>query len=264
MKMCSISVEPMPSTMRMPVASCQACATLAGSGSPAEMHASSDGSSTRSRSSARYMVGAVASRVTPCRRTVSTSGSIPGLAIGANEAPKRIGNSTSTPRPNVNAIGAVPVKTSSGDGERISRAKVSQIASTSRWKWTQPLGSPVVPEVKAIRATSSLAVATGSNAPVAGSRSKVRSSRTPWTSPARRASTSACETCALAITFESSPARSIGIVATAMPPASRTPNQLAIISGSLKPCRSTRLPAWSPCSSTSTRAMPSARARSSA
>ena len=119
MKICSISVEPMPSTMRMPVASCQACATLAGSGSPAEMHACSDGSSTRSRRRARYMVGAVASRVTSCRRTVSTSGSIPGLAIGANEAPKRIGNSTSTPSPNVNAIGAVPVNTSSGEGERI-------------------------------------------------------------------------------------------------------------------------------------------------
>ena len=39
---------------------------------------------------------------------------MPGVGIGANDAPKRIGNSTSTPSPNVNASGAVPLKTSSG------------------------------------------------------------------------------------------------------------------------------------------------------
>ena len=106
--MCSISVEPMPSTMRMPVRSCQALATPAGSGSPAEMQARRDGSSGAARSSARYIVGAVASVVTPWRWIVSTSGSMPGVATGANDAPKRIGNSTSTPSPNVNASGAVP------------------------------------------------------------------------------------------------------------------------------------------------------------
>ena len=45
MKMCSISVEPMPSMMRMPVRSNQASDTPAGSGSPADTH-------TRSGSSA--------------------------------------------------------------------------------------------------------------------------------------------------------------------------------------------------------------------
>ena len=194
---------------------------------------------------------------------------MPGVAIGANEAPKRIGNRTSTPSPNVNASGAVPVKTSSGEGSRIVRAKVSQIASTSRWKCTQPFGSPVVPEVNAIRATSSLAVATGSKAPgVAIASSRVSSARSGppalRTSSASRASTSPCETCARETTFASSPARSIGIVATAIPPASSTPNQHATSCGSLKPCRSTRLPGTSPCSSTSTRAIPSARQRNSA
>ena len=45
-------------------------------------------------------------------------------------------------------------------------AKQSQIASTSRWKCIVPFGSPVVPEVKAIRQTSSAAVSTA--AKVAG------------------------------------------------------------------------------------------------
>jgi hypothetical protein len=38
MKMCSISVEPMPSMMRMPVFSCQASKVGRGSVSPAETH----------------------------------------------------------------------------------------------------------------------------------------------------------------------------------------------------------------------------------
>ena len=40
--MCSISVEPIPSTIRMPVFSYQASETPAGSGSPAETHVCSD------------------------------------------------------------------------------------------------------------------------------------------------------------------------------------------------------------------------------
>jgi len=51
---------------------------------------------------------------------------------------------------------------------------VSQIASTSRWKCTQPFGSPVVPEVKAISATSSLRVATGSKEPMCPRQPKAR------------------------------------------------------------------------------------------
>ena len=42
------------------------------------------------------------------------------------------------------------------------------MARMSRWKWTQPLGLPVVPEVKAIRAGASAAVSTGSKTVPAG------------------------------------------------------------------------------------------------
>ena len=52
MKMCSISVDPIPSMMRMPVFSYQASDTPAGSGSPAETHVRSE-SGMSSRSSAR-------------------------------------------------------------------------------------------------------------------------------------------------------------------------------------------------------------------
>jgi hypothetical protein len=61
----------------------------------------------------------------------------------------------------------------------------------------------------------------------------------------------------------SSPARSSGIVVTATPPALRTANQQATSHGSLKPRSSTRLPGTSPRSSTSTRAIRFACARSS-
>ena len=93
-----------------------------------------------------------------------------------------------------------------------------------------------MPEVNAIRATSSLAVATGSKEPgSAVASSRVSSARIGppalRTSSASRASTSPCETCAREITFESSPARSIGIVATTIPPASRIPNQHATAAG---------------------------------
>ena len=126
--MCSISVEPMPSTMRTPVRSNQASDTPAGSGSPAETHVRSERSASAgaARSSARYMVGAVEQRRDAGRSIASSSGSGPGLATGASDAPKRSGNSTSTPSPNVNASGGVPAKTSSGRGARMWRANVSQ------------------------------------------------------------------------------------------------------------------------------------------
>ena len=97
--------------------------------------------------------------VTPRVRSVSSSAA---GAVGAIVAPKRIGNSTCAPSPNVNASGGVPEKTSVGRGLRgSSAANVSQHASRSRWKWTQPFGVPVVPEVNAMIATSSAAVSTG-------------------------------------------------------------------------------------------------------
>ncbi len=109
-----------------------------------------------------------------CRSRIASSiASGPGLATGAVEAPKRSGNSTSPPSPNVNASGGVPLKTSLGRGSRIARANVSHAASRSRWKCTQPFGVPVVPEVKAMIATSSAAVSTAANEPRAGRSSRM-------------------------------------------------------------------------------------------
>ena len=62
------------------------------------------------------------------------------------------------PRPKVKAKGGEPRNTSSMLGMMTWRGVVSQIASRSRWKCTVPLAAPVVPEVKAISATSSAAV----------------------------------------------------------------------------------------------------------
>jgi hypothetical protein len=166
------------------------------------------------------------------------------------DAPKRSGNSTSPPSPYVNASGGVPENTSPGCGSRISRPNVSQVAKRSRWKCTQPFGTPVVPEVKAMIAASSAPVSTGSKrpSPPAPTSSSARMSSSPAlaTSPASGPSTRAWVTWALSITFASSPARSSGIVATTMPPARRMPSQAAIAAGELAACRSTRVPGSMP------------------
>ena len=77
----------------------------------------------------------------------------------------------------MNASGGVPQKTSSAAGFRHERGKASHIAMTSRWKCMQPLGCPVVPEVKAMSATSSAAVSAFANA--AGLPSSAASSEPP-------------------------------------------------------------------------------------
>ena len=84
---------------------------------------------------------------------------------GSVAAPTAAGKTTRPPRPKVKAIGGVPTMTSSFVRPTTWRAKVSAMARMSRWKWTQPLGFPVVPEVKAIRAGSSSAVSTASKPP---------------------------------------------------------------------------------------------------
>ena len=58
------------------------------------------------------------------------------------------------------ASGGEPVKTSSAPAFSSVGGKQSAIAITSRWKCIVPLGWPVVPEVKAMRQTSSDAVST--------------------------------------------------------------------------------------------------------
>ncbi len=58
----------------------------------------------------------------------------------------------------MNASGGVPAKTSAGTGFSTRAENVSAAAIRSRWKCMAALGRPVVPEVKAIIATSSAAV----------------------------------------------------------------------------------------------------------
>ena len=74
MKMCSISVAPMPSMIRIPVALCHASTVGSGKASPAEMHFFSDEMSCADSapSMARYAVGAVKQTVA---RHVAIAGS---------------------------------------------------------------------------------------------------------------------------------------------------------------------------------------------
>ncbi len=189
-----------------------------------------------------------------------------GVAFSTStvDAPAWSGNSSTPPRPNVKAYGGVPVNTSSGDGRSTCREKVSQIASTSRWKCMVAFGRPVVPEVNASSATSSAEVATSSWVvgwpsrralrPVSVPNSTTRTPRSP-DSPSvpstNRASTSARSSRAISWMVASSPGRSNGIVVTATAPALSTPNQHAVSHGLLGPRNSTRLPGTMPSPSTS-------------
>ena len=116
---------------------------------------------------------------------------------------------------------------------RIERGKQSHIAITSRWKCIVPFGLPVVPEVKAISATSSAAVGTLLNAERLLQRQRCRASRArrrtssgsasgkdrfgsaASSSASRRLSHSACVISALVMISVSSFARSSGMVADA-------------------------------------------------
>lgn len=140
----------------------------------------------------------------------------------------------------------------------------------------QPLGRPVVPEVKAISATSSAAVATASNGPVRRRASRRRSSgpsppytviRSPKT-PARarsateRASHSAYRTRASRQIVASSGGRCAARTVTATAPAFITAGQQAASHGVVGPRSSTRLPGRTPRSSVRARAIASTRSRS--
>ncbi len=102
----------------------------------------------------------------------------PACSSVALAAPKRSGNIGVMPSPKVKAIGALVRKTSPGFGPTRCLAKVSQGARTSRWNWTQPLGTPVVPLVKAINAGSSRPVSAGGS----GCSEAVRVSSSPFRS----------------------------------------------------------------------------------
>ena len=86
---------------------------------------------------------------------------VQAMAGKYTEAPAHIGKMSRPPRPKVNASGGDPITMSSGRAFKTWRGQVSQAASTSRWVCTAALGWPVVPEVKAIRATSSASTSQG-------------------------------------------------------------------------------------------------------
>ena len=158
----------------------------------------------------------------------------------------------------------MPQNTSSAVARSTDRGNRSHIASTSRWKCIVPFGDPVVPEVNAIRATSSCAVSHPSSSaglPAASASSDpgrapptlpspssnhstcVSTGHCAWaaiSSSASRASHNAADTCAFSITGASSRARSSGIVATAISPHFTTASQLAAIIGEFGPRSSTR------------------------
>ena len=85
--------------------------------------------------------------VAPWRSIAASRFSGPACSSSTDAAPTRIGKVTRPPSPNVKAIGGEPMKTSSAFGRSTSREKVSQIASTSRWKCIVPFGRPEVPLV---------------------------------------------------------------------------------------------------------------------
>jgi hypothetical protein len=114
---------------------------------------------------ARYPVGAVNSTVAPARWLSSASSTGVVRLVSNAEAPNRNGNTTSPPSPKVNASGGEPANTSSGVGWSRNRAKVSALASTSRWKCMMIFGVPVDPDVGQSSATSSAAVSTSVNSP---------------------------------------------------------------------------------------------------
>jgi len=269
-----ISVEPMPSMISMPVACLKSWRVASGSASPAETHFLSE---PRSKffarpAIARYMVGAEKNTVALKRWIVSSSVSGESFSTSTVDAPTRIGKASIPPRPKVKAIGGVPQKMSSFDGMRQERGKASHIAITSRWKCIVPLGLPVVPEVKAMSATSSAAVSTlrkvcgwrrhsasresgASSYQYLTAFSVGQAGSAASSSPARRLSQSAWLTSALVTISVSSLARSKGIVATHTPPAFITANQQAAIIGLFGPRNSTRLPGLRPISRVSTLAM---------
>ncbi len=209
---------------------------------------------------------------TPCRCTCSANCS--GVACSSSRvaAPARIGKTTRPPSPKVKASGGVPANRSSAVGRSRWCEKVSALASTSRWKCRVALGRPVVPEVKAISATSSAAVGTAVNGPAVAAQRAVRSSGPgpPYgttvspgvaacsSSARKRWSQSASTGAATSCRAVSSAARSSGMVVTTTPPAFRTPSQQATSQGALGPRNRTLLPGTRPSCPVSSRATASA------
>ena len=239
--------------IRTPVASCTACQTVAGSvlagghrppqpasrsALPAAMHRPVGGG--RGEQHRDAVLGERVGELLGVSRSSSTV-----------LAPARSGNTTSPPSPKVNAIGGVPVTTSSGrdaddvpgervgDGQHVAvqvhrrlgpaggaggEGEQGDVVGRGGDRGERPLG-------RAARTVGELGVA-GVGRRWAG---PGRSSVWPWwhSASAGRASS---------VIGSARPRRSIGMVVTATPPASSTPSQQATSHGSFGPRSSTRLP----------------------
>src|SRR5690554_2753754 len=112
-----------------PVASYQSSQIFSGSVSPAEIHFLKLEISYSLAFSVRILqaVGAVKQMVILCFSMASKSKSGEGFSIKKVLAPKYIGNKTNPPKPKVNPIGGLPVKTSCSVGCKEYFGKDSQI-----------------------------------------------------------------------------------------------------------------------------------------
>ena len=99
---------------------------------------------------------------TLARHCAIAASSTSGVAFSSSTvlAPIDNGNNSRPPSPNVKASGGLPMKRSSAVARSTCGGQQAHAAITSRWKCIVPLGWPVVPEVNAIRQTSSSAVST--------------------------------------------------------------------------------------------------------
>src|SRR6478672_3789092 len=118
MKMCSISVAPIPSMIFNPVALYQSSQTFNGKVSPAETHLRrlEISKSATLVVIIRQAVGAVKQMVILCSSMAFNNKSGLGFSIKNVEAPKYKGNKTNPPSPKVNPSGGLPVKISFGVG----------------------------------------------------------------------------------------------------------------------------------------------------
>ena len=280
MKMCSISVAPMPSMMRSPVASWTSRQTDAGSASPAETarRRPASRSAWPAASIARYAVGAVNRTVTPCSATASASTS--GVARLQQQHAR-----AHAQREDHQAAEAEGEADRRGAGEHVVGLRAQHVRRERVGD-----GQDVAVEVhRRLRPTGG-AGGEGQQRDVVGGgvdvgergrlgrrplrpgrRAAVEPKRTvvrPGIAapPGRRAGGGRTGRPSGGTSRRSSRARrsgSSGMVVTATPPAFSTANQQATSHGSLGPRSSTRLPGTSPRSSTSTAAIWFACARSS-
>ncbi len=226
--MCSISVEPMPSTIRMPVFSNQASETAAGSGSPAETHVCSDvGDVLAQQRAVGGRRGEQRRDAVPADRVEQVAGAGHRRRRGA-EAQREEHEPAEAERERQRRRAAEHV--APGAGEDLARERVA-----ARQQVAVEVHATLRRAGRAGREGDDRDVVGGgvdgleaSRAP-AGPRARARAGRRPR--PPDRRATSACETRAFSTTFAISPARSSGIVATTIPPASRIPSHAAIASG---------------------------------